>query len=222
NLAMADGGKLLERLGLGQVLRGGQGSIQGQLGWRGSPLAFDIPSLDGRMAVALDNGQFLKADAGAARLLGILSLQSLPRRLLLDFRDVVDAGFAFDNLSGEVRVAQGVASTNTLRLRAVQAVVLMAGSADLQRETQDLQVVVVPEINAGTASLAYAAINPAIGLGTFLGQWLLRGPLQEANTREFQISGSWDQPQVSRVERKPGEAAAPSPAAASTPTGAPP
>jgi uncharacterized protein YhdP len=197
------------------VLRGGRGSVQGQLGWQGSPLALDIPSLDGRMALALDSGQFLKADAGAARLLGILSLQSLPRRLLLDFRDVVDAGFAFDNLSGEVRVAQGVASTNTLRLRAVQAVVLMAGSADLQRETQDLQVVVVPEINAGTASLAYAAINPAIGLGTFLGQWLLRGPLQEATTREFQVSGPWDQPQVSRVERKPAEPA--SPGAASTP-----
>ena len=55
-------------------------------------------------------------------------------------------------------------------MRGVQAAVLMEGSADLERETQDLRVIVVPEINAGTASLAYAVINPAIGLGTFLAQ----------------------------------------------------
>jgi uncharacterized protein YhdP len=53
-------------------------------------------------------------------------------------------------------------------MRGPAAVVLMEGEADIERETQNLRVVVVPEINAGTASLAYAFINPAIGLGTFL------------------------------------------------------
>jgi uncharacterized protein YhdP len=99
--------------------------------------------------------------------------------------------------------------------------VLMEGSADIARETQDLRVVVVPELNAGTASLAYAAINPAVGLGTFLAQWMLRRPLQAANTREFHITGGWADPQVARVQRKPGEAAPdidnlPSPAAAAS------
>jgi uncharacterized protein YhdP len=82
----------------------------------------------------------------------------------------------------------------------------MDGSADIHRETQDLRVLVVPEINAGAASLAYAAIHPMVGLGTFLGQWLLRGPLAEANTREFRIGGSWDDPKVVQVERKTGDA----------------
>jgi uncharacterized protein YhdP len=60
---------------------------------------------------------------------------------------------------------------------------------------------VVPEINAGTASLAYAAINPAIGLGTFLAQLFLRKPLMQAGTREFKVAGSWSDPQVEPVER---------------------
>ena len=86
----------------------------------------------------------------------------------------------------------------------------MEGSADIARETQDLRVVVVPEINAGTASLAYAVINPAIGLGTFLAQCFLRKPLIEAGTREFHVSGPWDDPKVERVERKrPGRASPP-------------
>ena len=93
-------------------------------------------------------------------------------------------------------------------MRGVQAAVLMEGSADLMHETQDLRVIVVPEINAGTASLAYAVINPAIGLGTFLGQWLLRGPLAEAATREFKITGAWADPQMAQVQRRPAAAAA--------------
>ncbi|TDM06052.1 MAG: hypothetical protein C4K60_15430 [Ideonella sp. MAG2] len=64
---------------------------------------------------------------------------------------------------------------------------------------------VVPDINAGGASLAYAAVNPAIGLGTFLAQYLFRKPLREAGTREFAIGGTWSEPTVDAVERKPGE-----------------
>jgi len=135
----------------------------------------------------------------------VLSLQSLPRRLALDFRDVFQEGFAFDNLTGDVTINEGVARTNNLRMRGVQAAVLMEGSADIEHETQDLRVIVVPEINAGTASLAYAAINPAIGLGTFLAQYFLRKPLTQAGTREFHVTGPWSDPKVDRVQRKAGE-----------------
>jgi uncharacterized protein YhdP len=134
-------------------------------------------------------------------LLGVLSLQSLPRRLLLDFRDVFQEGFPFDTLTGDVAVVGGVASTNNLRMRSIQAAVLMEGTADLNRETQDLRVLVVPEINAGTASLAYATINPALGLGTFLAQLFLRRPLMAVNTREFSITGNWVDPKVERIQR---------------------
>ena len=216
-LDLSDSGAFLERLGTGKAIRGGKGRLAGQVGWAGSPLAFDLATLSGDINVAIDAGQFLKAEPGAARLLGVLSLQSLPRRLVLDFRDLFQEGFPFDAVTGDVKIASGVASTNNLRMRGVQAAVLMEGSADLVRETQDLRVVVVPEINAGTASLAYAVINPAIGLGTFLAQVFLRRPMMEAGTREFRVSGSWADPQVARVERRSSEtlpdeaAAAPAP-----------
>jgi uncharacterized protein YhdP len=201
-LDLADSGAFMERLGFAGTLRGGKGRVAGQVSWAGSPLAFHLPSLDGKFNIALDNGQFLKAGPGAARLFSVLSLQSLPRRLMLDFRDVFQEGFAFDNVAGDVTIDDGVAATRNLRLRGVQAAVLMEGNADLQRETQDLRVVVVPEINAGTASLAYAVINPAVGLGSFIAQLFLRRPLMAASTREFTVQGSWAEPKVERVERK--------------------
>jgi uncharacterized protein (TIGR02099 family) len=218
-LQVADGGGLLDRLGTQKAVRGGKGQLSGQVGWLGSPFTIDYPSLSGQLKVAIDAGQFLKVDPGAARLLGVLSLQSLPRRLSLDFRDVFQEGFAFDSITGDVKITQGVAQTNNLRMRGVQALVLMEGSADIGHETQDLRVVVVPEISAATAALAYAVINPAIGLGAFLAQTLLKKPLSEAGTREFHVSGPWSDPKVERVARKFGDdvpSAADAPASAAS------
>ena len=101
-------------------------------------------------------------------------------------------------------IDQGIASTNNLQMKGVNAAVLMDGRADIAKETQDIRVIVVPEINAGTASLIATVINPAIGLGTFLAQVLLRRPLIEASTQEFHIDGSWLDPQVTQVKRKSG------------------
>ncbi len=201
-LDVADAGNLLDKLGQGRVLRGGKGRLAGQVNWQGSPLALDHASMTGQLSVLLDGGQFLQAEPGVGRLLGVLSLQSLPRRFLLDFRDVFAEGFAFDGIGGDVKIERGIASSSNLRMRGVQAAVLLDGRADLAAETQNLRVLVVPELNAGGVSLAYVAINPAIGLGTFLAQLILSRPLAAANTREFHITGSWDDPKVEKVEHK--------------------
>jgi uncharacterized protein (TIGR02099 family) len=202
-LDINNSGDLLKRLGMDGLVRRGKGKLEGQVGWLGSPFNLDYPSLGGQFNVSVESGQFLKAEPGIAKLLGVLSLQSLPRRLTLDFRDVFSEGFAFDFVRGDVTIEQGQARTNNLQMKGLSAAVLMDGSADIARETQDLRVVVIPEINAGTASLIATAINPAIGLGTFLAQMFLRRPLTEAATQEFHIDGPWSDPRITRVERKP-------------------
>lgn len=201
-LDVSDAGELLGRLGMKDVIRRGKGRMDGQVTWVGSPLTPDYPSLGGQFNINVESGQFLKAEPGVAKLLGVLSLQSLPRRLALDFRDVFSAGFAFDFIRGDVTIAQGIASTNNLQMKGVNAAVLMEGKADIARETQDLRVVVVPEINAGSASLVATVINPTIGLGTVLAQLLLRQPLIRATTQEFRVDGTWTEPRVTRMGRQ--------------------
>jgi uncharacterized protein YhdP len=178
--------------------------MEGQVAWTGSPITPDYPSMTGDFTVDVENGQFLKADPGIAKLLGVLSLQSLPRRLTLDFRDVFSEGFPFDFFRGDIAIEQGIAITNNLQMKGVNAAVLMEGRADIARETQDIKVVVIPEINAGTASLIASVINPAVGIGTFLAQMFLRKPLTEAATQEFHIDGNWADPKITRVPRKSG------------------
>ncbi|MBA4330232.1 MAG: TIGR02099 family protein [Polaromonas sp.] len=206
-LDIDDSGELLRRFGMADVIRRGKGRLEGQIAWMGSPLSLDYPSLNGQFNVNVASGQFLKADPGIAKLLGVLSLQALPRRLTLDFRDVFSEGFSFDFVRGDVSITQGLAFTNNLQMKGVNAAVLMEGSADIAKETQNLTVVVVPEINAGTASLIATVINPAIGIGTFLAQYFLRRPLTQAATQEFHIDGTWDNPKITKLERKPPPAA---------------
>lgn len=219
-LDIDDSGDLLARLGMANVIRRGKGRLEGQVGWLGAPSSPDYRSMTGQINVNVDSGQFLKADAGLAKLLGVLSLQSLPRRLTLDFRDVFSEGFAFDFVRGDLRIERGVAITNNLQMKGVSAAVLMEGRANIDDETQDLRVVVVPEINAMTASLIATAINPVVGLGSFLAQVFLRGPLIEAATQEFLIDGTWADPRVVRVPRR-GRGATPAAPTAPTDLGAP-
>ncbi|MGB6056252.1 MAG: AsmA-like C-terminal region-containing protein, partial [Burkholderiaceae bacterium] len=201
-LDVTDAGKLLERVGFAQVLRGGKGRMDGEITWNGLPFSLDIPTLTGQLHLDMQAGQFLKVDPGAAKLLGVLSLQSLPRRLALDFRDVFSEGFAFDGVVATAMIANGRVTTDNFKMRSVAATVLMDGSADLTQETQNLHVAVIPEINLGTASVVAGLINPVVGVGSFLAQLFLRDPLIRAFTFEYDISGPWKDPKVVKLERK--------------------
>ena len=203
-LDIFDTGQLLERFGFKGVVRNGSGKLEGQLTWRGSPLAMNYPTLGGQFNIQIDNGQFLKVEPGVAKLLSVLSMQSIVKRLSFDFRDVFSDGFIFDLFRGDVTIDRGLATTNNLQISGVNAVILMDGKSDIAAGTQDIRVVYAPEVNAGIASLLVAsAINPAIGLGTFLAQLFLRQPLIEAVTKEFRVQGTWAEPIVNEVKRTP-------------------
>ena len=206
-LGVNDAGKMLERFGYANVLKGGKGKIEGDLSWKGLPFALDIPSLSGSVNMNITTGQFLKVDPGAAKLLGVLSLQALPRLLKLDFHDVFSEGFAFDYVTAQAAIAKGVMSTENLKMRGVNATVLMDGSADIAKETQSLHVVVIPDFNVGTASVVYAlAVNPVIGLGSFLAQLFLKNPVMKAFTFQYQVTGAWKDPTVTKLDNKAARA----------------
>ncbi len=202
-LKIKDAGKLLTRLGFTDVLREGEGKLHGTLAWNGTPFALDKPSLSGKITLSLKKGQFLPAEPGVAKLLNVLSLQSLPRRLILDFRDVFSKGFAFDKVSATADISKGTLQTNNLKMLGVGSTVLMEGAADIVNETQDLHVVVIPKLDASAASIAAAfAGGPVVGVGAFLAQLFLKDPLMKAMTFEYHVTGSWAEPTVTKLKRK--------------------
>jgi uncharacterized protein (TIGR02099 family) len=210
NLDINDAGKLLERFGFADTLKGGKGSLKGDIAWKGVPYSLDLPSLSGQITMNVEKGQFLKQDPGAAKLLGVLSLQALPRLLKLDFHDVFSEGLAFDGITANANINHGIAKTDNLKMHGVAATVLMDGSADIANETANLHVVVIPEVNLGTAPLVYAlAVNPVIGLGSFLAQLFLSAPVMKALTYHMQVTGPWKAPVVTKLDAPKIEPTAP-------------
>ncbi|MFN4148006.1 MAG: YhdP family protein, partial [Rhodocyclaceae bacterium] len=177
-LEVGNAEKLLERLRLPDALRRGEGTVEGELAWRGSPLAFDLPSLAGSVKVDFGKGQFKKLEPGVGRLLGVLSLQSLPRRITLDFRDIFSEGFAFDSISGAARIGKGVMTTEDLRIQGPAAKVLLSGQVDLLAETQNLKVRVQPAIGETLAVGAMLA-HPVAGAVAWAAQKVLKDPLDQ-------------------------------------------
>jgi uncharacterized protein (TIGR02099 family) len=201
-LEASDTGGALARFGFPGALSRGVAKLEGEVGWLGSPLDIDYPTLAGRVSLAVDNGRFLKVDPGsAARLLALLSLQSLSRTVAVDAGRQFGEGFAFGSIRADAKIERGVLQTENFRMNGENAAVLMSGAIDLRNETQQLVVVVLPEIDASTAAVALGVANPVLGLGAFLAQFVLRDPLAKAFAIQYDVAGSWTDPRITRRSR---------------------
>lgn len=204
-LTAKDAGKLLDRLGYGDTVRRGTARLSGDLQWSGPLTGIHYPSLSGQLAVAAEKGQFNKLEPGVGKLLGLISLQSLPRRLTLDFRDIFSDGLAFDSIEGKLAIRKGVMrTTDPLRIFGPAAQIEMQGETDLKNETQDLQVVVRPEIGSA-AAVGVAIVNPVVGAATLLANTVLQKPLNRLFSYRYHVTGTWADPKIDKAGEAPPE-----------------
>ncbi len=195
-----DAGKLLDRLGYADMLRRGAATLDGDVVWQGVPTRIDYPSLDGSLRLNAKSGQFNKLDPGVGRLLGVLSLQALPRRITLDFRDVFSEGFAFDSISGSMNLRRGIMDTQDLSIQGPAAKVRMVGEVNLTQETQDMRVRVQPTLSESVA-IGAAIANPVAGVAAFVAQKMFKDPIEQMFAFEYAVTGGWADPKVERIER---------------------
>ncbi|HEX4879481.1 MAG TPA: YhdP family protein [Limnobacter sp.] len=207
NQSVKNAGGLLKRLGMDGVFQGGEGELVGRLRWDDAPTNLDYATLGGQFKLTSRKGQFLKADPGVAKLLGVLSLQAIPRRFTLDFKDIFSDGFAYDSMEADVALSEGVATTRNFKMTGPSATVLMDGSLDLESETQNLNVVVLPDLNATGGSLIYSllAANPAVGIASLFADFVLKDPLSKIFSFQYKVTGPWVAPVIERVRRSTSE-----------------
>ncbi|HSF71570.1 MAG TPA: AsmA-like C-terminal region-containing protein, partial [Methylotenera sp.] len=124
-------GKALLRFGQPDAVKGGKAEIAGRLGWAGSPHEFETTSLSGSFTLEASKGQVLKVQPGVGRFFGLLSLQSLPRRLTLDFRDLFSDGFAFDKISANAKIDNGILRSDDFFMTGPAAEAKIKGETNL-------------------------------------------------------------------------------------------
>src|SRR4051794_41853062 len=101
--------------------------MQATLNWNGDPLLIDYPSLSGSLQLQAEDGQFLEIDPGIGKLVSLMSLQALPRRLTLDFRDVFSKGFQFDKIAAAASIARGAMTIKDFKMNGSAADLDMSG-----------------------------------------------------------------------------------------------
>ena len=198
--------RFLNRIGYPNTVKRGNADLNGKLTWKGAPQDIDFSILNGQLSLEAKDGQFAKLEPGVGRLLGVLSLQSITRRITLDFRDVFSEGFAFDTVKGQFAINSGVMDTQSMEIRGPAARVQMAGNLDLVKETQDLKVRVQPKLGE-SVSTGVLFVNPAVGATAWVFNKMFGNPLDNAFSYDFAVTGSWAEPKVDKVGAQPGSAA---------------
>ncbi|QOC22097.1 hypothetical protein IC757_13880 [Wenzhouxiangella sp. AB-CW3] len=170
--------------------------------WPGAPHDFSLQRLDGALDIEVSDGLIPEARPGAGRLLGLISISTIPRRLTLDFRDVFAQGLKFDRIEGRFRIADGVASTDELLIDAPAASIKVSGETDLIDRRYDQYLVVEPGVGGTLPLIGGLAGGPMGAAAGLVLQTLFDGPLRGIAEARYAVTGAWEAPEVDLVEAR--------------------
>jgi len=195
-------GDFLHTMDFSSSMQGGQTLVDFSAWWPGSPAAFALARLNGLIEFSVVDGNLTDASAGGGRLLGLLSIQALPKRLSLDFRDVFDAGFSFDKATGTFTMENGLATTDDMLLKSSAAKISVSGSTSIVDQQYDQLLTIRPGL--GNTLPIIGLVGGPVGVAAGLAlQGLLHEQIGEATKVQYTITGDWDDPvfEAVKVER---------------------
>ena len=200
-------GDFLKAMGYPKVVVDGTGELKGNVAWQGAPYSFNKETVSGDLNFSANKGKLLQVEPGGAKLLGLLSFQSLLKLATLNIEggigNAVSQGTYFDKISGTAKLTQGVGKTDDFEMTSSVADIKMSGQANLIKETQDLKITIYPKINVASTSLAaFYFINPIVGLSTLIGEYLITSSLNKALQADYRVQGSWQDPEVVPLDQK--------------------
>ena len=200
NMEIADGSleELLGMFGDNDAIENGKLRGTVTAAWPGSPADFTLKDMQGELVLKIGRGRLKDVDTGAGRLLGLLSLQSIPRRLFLDFSDIFKKGYSFDKLEGKFLFNDGNAFTRDLKIYGPAADIGIIGRTGLVDQDYDELVSVIPHLSSALPIAGAIAVNPGVGAAVLLAERLLGDQVDEMSKIEYQVTGSWKDPQYTR------------------------
>ena len=160
NISLEGGslGSLLGHFGYDGVVESESTSMQSDFSWSGYPWDFETNRLNGSFTMLLKKGRVIETgeSSNILRLFGILNLNTVVRRLQLNFTDLVKAGVAFDRIKANYLLNSGIAySQEPLSMDGPSANVNLQGSINIAEQTLDSQMDVVLPL---TSNVPIAAV----------------------------------------------------------------
>jgi uncharacterized protein (TIGR02099 family) len=195
-LKSSDVAKTMQRLSYAPGIVGQDMEIDVDVQWSGGPRPDYLKSLEGDVVVRLGSGQLDDVEPGPGRVFGLMSIVALPRRLSLDFSDVFEKGFGFDEITGRFRIVDGDAFTCDLSLKSPAADVGIVGRAGLVNG--DYSQTAVVSANVGNTLPIFGAFvaGPQVAAALLIFSQIFKKPIQEIGQVYYAIDGSWEKPLV--------------------------
>ena len=192
-------GGVLSDFGFDGLIGQGKAKMVGKIRWKGAPSQFSYYNLNGDIQINIEDGSVIKVDAGAGRLLGFFSLSALPRKLFGDFKDSFNEGFNFNTAHGDVRIEDGDAYSDDFEISSSVATITVSGRTGLADQDFDNLVEVVPDVGSSVAGLTALLINLPAGIGLWLMDKLTGEQFDEASSKSYEVTGTWDDPQFEEL-----------------------
>jgi len=192
-------GEVLESAGYQSPVLAERTQLELDLRWPGAPADFSLERLSGVLDLQISDGSIPEARPGAGRLLGLGSLAALPRRLVLDFRDVFESGLKFDQIEGRFDLAAGFARTDALTIYSPAALITISGDTDMANRQYDQVVRVEPGLGGTLPVIGVLAGGPVGAAAGLVLQSILERPMRGLAEASYTITGPWSEPQMELV-----------------------
>lgn len=191
-------GSAFSQLGFSSAIASGNGKIKFDLQWASHPFNFSLATVQGKALVVMNTGRILGVNPGLGRVLGLLNIDSIRRRLRLDFSDITKKGFVFDSLEAPITFRNGIATTERLLVDGPAAKINLTGNANLETKGLNLSMYVTPKLMSSSLPIAagLATGNPAVGLGVWVFDKITNSSLSNITQFQYRITGTWETPNI--------------------------
>lgn len=208
NISTNDIKTLIKAAGFSPSLSAEKTRVNVDVNWQPNAAGLTYDVLNGKLNFNLENGALLEVEPGSGRVLALMNFYALPKRLLLNFKDVVGKGTQFDSLQGSFKISHGIATTHDMSVDSSAMSIRVNGSVDLGKRLYNQTVTVTPKLDkAGdTVALAGAAIGgPVVGLAIYLVKEILDRPVDNLARITYHLGGSFSDPKISEVSAQQAE-----------------
>ncbi len=195
-------GQGIASLGYAQIIKGGNGKAEFNVGWAAAPSAFSFDLLQGDAYMSIKEGQILEIEPGGGRLFGLLSLQTIPRRLALDFKDLFGKGFGFDKMKGNFTFTGGNAFTDDYYIDGPAGRIDIKGRTGLQARDYDQEILFRPDLSSSLPLIGTLLGGAPAGLAVIVADRIARVFGRQADDLariQYTLTGSWDDPVIKPI-----------------------
>lgn len=203
-MTSSDIGQMLEGYGMETGIKDSEADVSFSLNWPSSPMDFSLENVNGDVNWGLTDGYLADLSDKGSRIFTLFSLNSLVRKLSLDFRDVFAKGFFYDEMGGTLKIAEGKAYTDDTEIDGGAGDIEIRGFTDLHAGSLNYDVSFTPNVTGNLPILVYFLATPPTALAALALDQVLTSAKVISNVN-YKVSGTLNEPVFEEVRRNSKE-----------------